>query len=71
MKITVFKNTKQIEQTRTFKKLEVESGAIEELASSAYRSHPPCNLCRNRENVKVMNYGLAINMENVSQHVTK
>lgn len=28
-------------QTRAFKELEEGPGAIEELASSAYRSHPP------------------------------
>lgn len=46
------KNTKR-EQSKhgPLQKLEVELGAMEERASSAYRSHPPCVLRRNREDV--------------------
>lgn len=37
------------ERTRTYYKIEVVSGTMEELASSADQSHPPCSLCCNWE----------------------
>lgn len=46
-------NTKQ-EQSKhnPYKKSEAGSGSMYEWASSANRSHPPCAVCRNRENEK-------------------
>lgn len=60
---------------RTSTQIEIGSGAEDELVSSADRSHPPCDLCRNQKETEmsvdiwVINYGPTFNIKTFPQNL--